>query len=126
MKLLLVGLGGFFGSSLRYLVYLLVQSQFQHPFPAATLAVNAIGCFAIGVLFSYVEAFSGTLNAQTILFVSTGFLGGFTTFSAFGLETIELFRLQHHALAVANVVANLVVGLGAVSLGRASVANLFG
>lgn len=120
MNLLLVALGGALGSVLRYLAGALVSRHAPLDFPYATLAVNVVGCFIIGLL---VPAFiphsptaaSGHLHAKLLLV--TGLLGGFTTFSAFGLETYTLYRGGHPTLAALNIVASVALGLGAVALG---------
>jgi fluoride exporter len=118
-KILLAGFGGFLGSVLRYSVSGLVQdvSRSIH-FPYGTLAVNLIGCFAIGFLSQLAET-RGVFTAETRTLVFVGVLGGFTTFSAFGNETINLWREGQTGLALANIAAHLVLCLGAVWLSRA-------
>jgi CrcB protein len=116
-NVILVGLGGFVGSVGRYLTYLLVSTYFNHSFPIATLLVNAIGCFAIGALSATVGHYVALSNPRILLLLTTGIIGGFTTFSAFGLETVELLRLQP-TLAVLNILGNILVGIGAVVGGR--------
>lgn len=124
LNVLLVGLGGFVGSVARYIIYLLIRTHFNHPFPIATLLVNTVGCFTIGALFAFVEQGSISLNPRVTLLLSTGIIGGFTTFSAFGIETFELIRLQQHGFAVLNILGNLVFGLGAVATGRVLIASI--
>jgi CrcB protein len=118
-KILLAGFGGFLGSVLRYSVSGVVQdvSRSIH-FPYGTLAVNLIGCFAIGLLSQLAET-RGFFTAETRTLVFVGVLGGFTTFSAFGNETINLWREGETGLALINIAAHLVLCLGAVWLGRA-------
>ena len=118
-KLLLAGLGGFIGSALRYAVggYVQYRSRSIY-FPYGTLAVNLIGCFAIGFL-SYLAETRGVFTAESRTLVFIGIIGGFTTFSAFGNETMNLWRDGQNALAGANIAAHLVFGLGAVWIGRA-------
>ncbi|MGZ8848399.1 MAG: fluoride efflux transporter CrcB [Pyrinomonadaceae bacterium] len=118
-KLFLAGIGGFIGSALRYAVGGFVQHQSGSiRFPYGTLAVNLAGCLLIGFL-SHLAETRGifTAEARTLIFI--GVLGGFTTFSAFGNETMNLWRDGDNALAVANVAAHLVLCLGAVWLSRA-------
>lgn len=113
---LLVGLGGALGSMARYGIGLALPSS---GFPYATLAVNVIGCFCIGMAMpaaARVEALSPELR----LLVVVGFLGGFTTFSAFGNETVALLR-SGGGLPLLNVAANVGLGLAAVALGRSLV-----
>lgn len=115
IRVLLVGSGGFIGSILRYLLSMLVQPS--STFPYGTLIVNIIGCFIIGLLSQMAEA-RGLFTAESRAFIFTGFLGGFTTFSAFGNETFNLWRDGESLLALANIAGHLLLGLGAVWLGR--------
>jgi len=117
-KILLVGVGGAVGSVLRYLVSLLVQYwSGRDDFPLGTLVVNIIGCFIIGLLAQLAEE-RGAFAPETRLLVIVGLLGGFTTFSSFGNETVNLWRDGEGWLTFANVAGHLVLGLGAVFLGR--------
>ncbi len=116
-KLLLIGAGGFIGSVLRYVVSGLAQSLSQSiAFPYGTLAVNILGCFCIGFLSELLDA-RALISTGTRAFLVVGFLGGFTTFSAFGSETMNLIRDGEGALALMNVGAQVLLGLGAVWLG---------
>jgi len=118
-KLFLAGIGGFVGSTLRYAVTGYVQQWTKSiEFPYGTLAVNLIGCFAIGLLSQLAET-RGILTAESRTLVFIGVIGGFTTFSAFGNETINLWRDGENLLGFANIAAHLVLGLGAVWLSRA-------
>jgi len=114
MNWLLVALGGACGATLRYGVSLLLQRA-SSGFPYATLAVNALGCAAAGVALALYER-SGTA-APARLFLSVGLLGGFTTFSAFGVETLALQRDGRSGAAFANVALNLGLGLAATYAG---------
>jgi CrcB protein len=117
VKILLVGAGGFLGSVLRYLTaglaHRIVPASF---FPVGTLAANVIGCFAIGALAGAAES-RGIIGAQTRLFLMIGLLGGYTTFSTFGFETLSLARDGETFKAVANIVLSVVLGLAAVWIG---------
>jgi CrcB protein len=115
-QVLLVGLGGMIGSVLRYALASAVQRSAHAAFPAGTLVVNLLGCLAIGVFMSLAEA-KQWMSPNIRLFVTTGILGGFTTFSAFGYETFRLLRENAYGFATANVLANVVVGTVAVGLG---------
>jgi fluoride exporter len=118
-KLFLAGLGGFIGSSLRYIVTGYVQQSSRSiSFPYGTLAVNLAGCFIIGFLSQLADT-RGVFSAESRTFVFVGLLGGFTTFSAFGNETMNLWRDGQNGLALANIAAHLVLGLGAVWVSRA-------
>ncbi|MBA3772018.1 MAG: fluoride efflux transporter CrcB [Ramlibacter sp.] len=112
-----VGIGGLLGSMARYAVALaFAGAPASSRFPVATLIVNLVGCALIGVLAGWFER-NAALGAGLRLFLLTGVLGGFTTFSAFGLETITLLRRGEPALALAYVAASVVLGLLAVWLG---------
>lgn len=118
VKILLVGAGGFLGSVLRYLLSGWVHDWTgREDFPIGTLAVNLIGCLVIGLLAELADA-HGAFAPETRAFVFIGILGGFTTYSSFGNETINLWRDGQSLLAAVNVSAHLVFGLGAVVLGR--------
>lgn len=116
-QILIVALGGGFGSALRYKLggFALHHTQ-SWDFPVSTFSVNLIGCFAIGVLAALVEhhdLFSPSIR----LLLFTGLLGGFTTFSAFGYETVFLLRRGLLSTATAYVSLSVVGGLIAVSIG---------
>jgi CrcB protein len=118
INILLVGLGGFIGSVLRYLLGGYVQQTLKSStFPYGTLAVNLIGCFVIGLLAQYGES-RGAFSNESRAFIFIGILGGFTTFSSFGNETINLVRDSFVMNATLNVGANVILGLLAVLLGR--------
>lgn len=117
IKLLLIGAGGFLGSVLRYLMSGFAQALSQSTlFPYGTLAVNVLGCLCIGFL-SRLCVGSAFIGADAQAFLIVGILGGFTTFSAFGNETMNLIREGEAALALLNVGAQVLMGLGAVWLG---------
>lgn len=117
MNLLVVGLGGFVGSILRYLMGLLVmQVSKQGALPWGTVIVNVLGCLLIGLLGRWFDN-ADQVPFQLRLFLMVGLLGGFTTFSAFGYETLVLLRDRHLALALTNVLAQLTLGLAAVWAG---------
>jgi fluoride exporter len=117
-NLLLVGVGGFIGSVARYLLSGYVQQSMKRTdFPYGILAVNLIGCFVIGLLAQYGES-RGLFSEETRAFIFIGILGGFTTFSSFGNDTINLVRESLVMNALANIGANVILGLLAVLLGR--------
>ena len=124
-RLFLVGAGGFLGSVLRYIVSGYVQqSSGSVGFPYGTLAVNVIGCFVIGALSALAEN-RGVFTTEARLFVFVGILGGFTTFSTFSNETMNFLREGDNLRALANVAAQLILGLGAVWLGRSIVTAIW-
>lgn len=117
-NILLVGLGGFFGSASRYAISSWVHKLSNyHWFPYGTLAVNMIGCFVIGLLVGLSES-KGILTHEAHLVLLVGFLGGFTTFSAFGNETILLLNNNQTAAALLNVGLQMIVCLSAAWLGH--------
>ena len=87
---LLVFLGGGLGSGLRYLVTI-AMNQYSKVLPFGTFAVNMIGCLMIGLVLGYAQK-ENTLTSNQTLLLATGFCGGFTTFSAFASENLELIR----------------------------------
>lgn len=117
-RIVLIGVGGAVGSICRYLVSGFVQDRSGSiSFPFGTLAVNVLGCLFIGIL-SELAASRGLLSPEARALLIVGLLGGFTTFSTFGNETAALWRDGENTFALANVAASLVLGLGAVQLGR--------
>ncbi|MCA9409266.1 MAG: fluoride efflux transporter CrcB [Candidatus Omnitrophica bacterium] len=116
-KILVVGLGGFFGSISRYLLSNLVfQLSGQHWFPLGTLTVNVLGCLTIGWLAGLAEV-KAVFSEEVRLFLLVGFLGGFTTFSSFGHETVNLFRDSQNLFAMLNISLQIGLCLGAAWLG---------
>jgi len=116
-NLLLVGSGGFLGSVARYLVGGLVLHASGAPrFPFATLVVNVSGCLAIGVVAGVAEL-THVFSPSTRLFLITGFLGGYTTYSAFAYETFFLAREHLWISAATNVLAHVALGLAALWIG---------
>ncbi|MEI6289954.1 MAG: fluoride efflux transporter CrcB [Chloroflexota bacterium] len=118
INIILVGLGGAIGSIARYLTGSWVQTFSKSSvFPLGTLAVNIIGCLIIGVL-SQISESRDVINNQYRVFLFFGFLGGFTTFSSFGNDTVNLARSGEFMFASANIIGNVIVGLLAVGFGR--------
>ena len=117
MVWLAVAVGGALGSVARHGVNVLIHGRWPlMRFPLATLVVNVLGCLIIGVLAGLVMSDRLTLRFYWREFLFVGILGGFTTYSTFGLDTITLARTSTTA-AMWNVVAQLVIGLLAVRMG---------
>jgi CrcB protein len=111
--MLIVGAGGALGAIARYeLGGLVLHHTLSWRFPAATFTVNVLGCLVAGVLAGLVERHD-LFGPQARLLLFTGILGGFTTFSAFGLVTAYLLRRGEAGAAAANVVLSVLVGLAA-------------
>jgi len=109
-KMLLVGVGGFAGSVLRYVCQLALNTGF----PYGTLLVNLVGCFAIGCLWALLLR---GLDAQWALLLMTGVCGGFTTFSAFTLEGVQMLINHRYLTFVLYTTISLVAGLLVTFLG---------
>ena len=110
MKLILIiGTGSFIGGVFRYLLSLLVQAKTTTNFPLGTLTVNIIGCFFIGIVIGFFD--KGQISHEWKMFLATGFLGGFTTFSAFSNETFVLFREGNAGYALLYILASVLLGL---------------
>ena len=118
MRVVWVGVGGFFGSAARYWIGGLVNRFARGAFPWATLIVNVTGCFILGLLMTVLtERFLPHPNVRTALTV--GFVGAYTTFSTFAFESVRLGQDGAFGLAAVNVVASVVVGLAAAWIGIA-------
>ncbi len=116
-NMIFVGLGGFVGSILRYLVSGWVQKLSDTAlFPYGTLSVNVIGCLAIGLLGGWADN-TELFSPPVRLFLLLGLLGGFTTYSTFGYETVALLRDRQALAALGYVGLHLLGGFGAVALG---------
>ncbi|MDD4890840.1 MAG: fluoride efflux transporter CrcB [Phycisphaerae bacterium] len=116
-KLLLLAAGGAVGTVARYLTTGLAQRIAGSQFPAGTLAVNLLGCLVIGWLFGLMDGGRTIMRDEFRLMITVGVLGGFTTFSSFGWETISLIHDGQWFRAGLNVLLNNVVGLALVFAG---------
>lgn len=115
MNWLLVACGGAIGASLRYGLGLLMVKP-QSLFPWATWCVNLLGCFVAGLFFALSLKYP-TLQNETRLFLMVGILGGFTTFSSFGLETFLLIRQGQMPIALLYVSSSLILGIMFLAMG---------
>ena len=110
MKIILaIGIGSCIGGICRYLLSQFIQNKFLSSFPFGTLGVNIIGCFLIGIVFGLSER--GNLGIDWRLFLATGVLGGFTTFSAFSNETVGLLRDGQFWHAFTYITCSVIIGL---------------
>jgi fluoride exporter len=109
-KTLFIALAGLAGTLLRYWLSGFVARQYGETFPWGTMAVNVIGCFLAGAVFYLTEErFLVSPTVRTVILI--GFLGGFTTFSSYGLQTFTLLRDGELGLATLNIAASNVLGL---------------
>lgn len=109
-RLIFIGLAGGAGTLMRYWLSEWVAKRFGETFPAGTLVVNLVGCFLAGLLFYLMfDRYLINPTVRTILLI--GLLGGFTTFSSFGLQTFTLLRDGEMGLALFNIAISNVGGL---------------
>jgi len=120
---LLVFLGGGLGAVLRHLATVAAARALGPAFPWGTLGVNAVGGLAMGLLAAWITSRPGTEPAR--LFLGTGLLGGFTTFSAFSLDALILWERGEAGLAAAYVVGSMALALGGCALGLAIGRSVF-
>lgn len=112
MKLILaVGMGSFIGGISRYLISLFIQNKLLSTFPYGTLCVNIAGCFLIGVIYGLSDR--GNVSSTWRLFLATGVMGGFTTFSSFSNETVSMLRDAEYVAAFSYVAYSIILGFAA-------------
>ena len=120
----LVFVGGGFGSAMRYGANRASLALIGPYFPGGTLVVNVFGCFVMGLLTSWF-AFRGEQSAQDLrLFLTTGILGGFTTFSAFSIETALMWERRDFLMAATYAGSSVIFSLAGVFLGIAIMRNM--
>jgi fluoride exporter len=111
-KYLFIGLGGAIGSVCRYGLSSFIYRILGDRFPYGTMTVNILGCFAIGLLMMLFDE-RWLVQPNVRLFLTVGILGGFTTFSTFSYETIEIFRGGNISFGLLNMLGSIVLCLGA-------------
>jgi fluoride exporter len=116
-----VGIGGFIGSILRYLIGLLPMKP-TNGFPLGTLIINVAGSFAIGLIVS-LSIKTGNVNSRWILFLKAGICGGFTTFSTFSLEATQLLQNGKVWLGSLYIFVSVLLGIGAFMLAQYTVSR---
>jgi CrcB protein len=119
--ILVIGLGGGIGSICRYLIGGYIYRHLATTFPAGTFIVNITGCFIIGLLFGLASRHAW-LTLEWRLFLITGICGGYTTFSSFSYESIELFRHGNYVYFLLYVLFSVLLGLLA-TVGGAALAR---
>ena len=117
--LAVVTVGGGLGSVARFLITALVQPRAPLDFPAATFIINVVGSYLIG-LFAQMGVDTAVLSPEARFFLTTGFCGGFTTFSTFSYETLQLVEDNRYAAAALYIGASVVLAFTACVLGVAS------
>jgi CrcB protein len=110
LKIGLILLGGSIGTLLRYLVAGWAHKFYETTFPIGTLTVNLAGSFLIGLVFGLTE--NQNFSSPVRLFIFIGLFGGFTTFSSFSFETYNLLRDGEIRIAIINILANNILGIG--------------
>jgi fluoride exporter len=113
---LYIGLGGFLGAIARYAVGGWVMSSGRHVFPFGTLVINITGSLLLGILFGLTIKHTG-LHASIRTFFGIGFLGAYTTFSTFSVETMHLIENGSLVMASVNVLGSVIFSLVAVYIG---------
>lgn len=118
LRLIAIALGGALGAVARYAVSAWVDRRFSDSvFPFGTLAVNASGSFALGLLLGLITADRLVISESTRALLVIGFLGAFTTFSTFSHETLAALRAGHAGIVFVNIALSLALALGACWLG---------
>ena len=116
LNLIIIGIGGFIGAILRYIISGFFYDLYGDKFPYGTLAVNLIGCFALGFFITMAEG-KFIISPQMRSFAAIGLLGAFTTFSTFSFETLALLQNELYTSAFFNILISVIVGLIAVWAG---------
>ncbi len=120
-SVIMVFLGGGLGAVARYGVNQAALARFGPELPWGTLTVNVVGSLAMGMLWAVVAAQLDTFPVEVRVFLATGFLGGFTTFSAFSLDAFHLWQRGDAMIAVAYAAASVALSVGALAVGFALV-----
>ena len=116
-SILFVGIGSFAGGVLRYIIsYLMKNVSSYQTFPWATLIANLVGCFLIGIIFAIFSKYSNTNNPLYLL-LATGFCGGFTTFSTFANESLQMIQSGNILGFVSYTLTSIILGIILVWLG---------
>lgn len=116
-KIFYVGIGGFIGASLRYVISLQSSKLFSLNIPIGTLIVNILGGILIGLIME-ISSSTNLISPNLKLFLTTGIMGGLTTFSTFSLETINMLNDGNYIFGLLNICLNLFLSLGGVILGK--------
>lgn len=108
-QVLLVGVGGFAGSVLRYLAYLWIDKRFEGVFPLSTLFVNTLGSLILGLIVGLF--IKSNISPELRLFLGVGICGSFTTFSTFAMENVSLLEQKDMVTAASYTLASIILGM---------------
>ncbi|HYV90717.1 MAG TPA: fluoride efflux transporter CrcB [Chitinophagales bacterium] len=113
---LIIGIGGFIGTIARYLSQQVIYRFYPATFPIGTLSVNLLGCLLIGIFYALSER-GNLLSPEWRMFLTTGFCGGFTTFSTFSYESVQLLNDGEYTYVAVFAVASVIIGILATIFG---------
>src|SRR5574344_1407557 len=116
-KVFIVGLGSFVGGGLRFFISQMIKKYIDKPFPLATFVVNLIGCLLIGMFYAMFEE-QNPMNNNKLMFLTVGFCGGFTTFSTFIDESLNILRLTNMYKMSLYLIASIIGGMLMIYVGR--------
>lgn len=123
VEILSVGLGGFLGAISRYIISMQASRLFTGRIPIGTLFVNILGGLLIGFILE-LNSKTNVISPQMKLFLTTGLMGGLTTFSTFSYETVGLFSDGSYISAMVNIILNVILSLIGVVIGKSILINL--
>lgn len=115
-NILLVTIGSAVGGSLRFVLSSFIQTKIVSKFPLGTFTINTLGCLLIGIILGYAGKSSSNAASLSLL-LATGFCGGFTTFSAFGFENVQLLKSGFNVTALVYIILSVTLGILAVKVG---------
>jgi CrcB protein len=116
-RIIYVGIGGFIGAVIRYIVTMQSAKMINSNIPLGTLIVNVVGGFLIGIIME-LSISTDLISPNLRLFLTTGIMGGLTTFSTFSYETVNLINDERYLLGIANILLNVFLSLGGVAFAR--------
>ena len=115
-SLLIVGTGSFIGGAMRYLLSTYIKNMYGQTFPWGTLVVNLLGCFVFGIIFALFSKHNSTDNTFCLL-LTTGICGGFTTFSTFTNESVQMIQNGNIGEFIGYMATSVIVGIALIALG---------
>ena len=115
-SLLIVGTGSFIGGAMRYLLSTYIKNMYGQTFPWGTLVVNLLGCFVFGIIFALFSKHNSTDNTFCLL-LTTGICGGFTTFSTFANESVQMIQNGKIGEFIGYMATSVIVGIALIALG---------